>query len=57
MKKIIKRFIMSSILIYSYNLLAANLNMIVPINLITLLIVSFLGIPGFFMLVFFRIFV
>ena len=54
--KYLKRLIMSIILLYTYNLLAVNVNMIIPINLTTICSVSFLGIPGFFVLVLFRTF-
>lgn len=54
--RFIKRIILSCILLYTYDLLAIYVNMIIPINLLTVFIVSLLGIPGFFMLVFFKVF-
>lgn len=49
--KIIKKIIMSVFLLYGYNLIAAPLGFIVPINLITILLVSILGIPALLSLV------
>ena len=54
--KYIKRIILSFILLYTYNLLAVNINMVIPLNLITILVITFLGIPGFISLVFFQLF-
>ena len=49
--KILKRIIISSFLIYGYNLLAQPLNLIIPINIITISSVSLLGIPALFSLI------
>ena len=54
--KYIKRIIMSCLLLYTYNLLAVSVNLTLPINPITILGISFLGFPGFFILVFFKTF-
>lgn len=51
---IIKRIIISGFVLYGYNLIAVHFNMILPINLITLLAVSFLGAPSLFALVLFK---
>ena len=45
---IIKRVIISGFLLYGYNLIAVNFNMILPINFITLLSITFLGAPALF---------
>lgn len=50
--KVIKRVIMSVFLLYGYNLIAAPLGFIIPINLITILLISLLGIPALLSLVF-----
>lgn len=49
MKKILlflKNIVLAPFIIYIYNLVASPLNLIVPINLITILVVGILGIPG-----------
>ena len=58
MKKIFdcfKRVIISGFILYGYNLIAVNFNMMLPINVITLLSITFLGTPALFSLVLFRI--
>lgn len=52
---IIKRVIISGFLLYGYNLIAVNFNMILPINFITLLSITFLGAPALLALVLFKI--
>lgn len=49
MKKILyalKRVVLSFIILYGYNLIASNFNMVIPINLITVAVVSVLGVPS-----------
>ncbi len=49
MKKIIpyvRRFIMSFFVLYGYNLIAVNFNMVIPINVITIGAVTLLGVPS-----------
>lgn len=58
MKKIVglvKKIVISGFLLYGYNLIAVNFNMILPINLITILSITFLGSPALFALVLFKI--
>lgn len=58
MKKIlgvVKKIIISGFLLYSYNLIAVNFNMILPINFVTLFSVAFLGAPALIALVLFKI--
>ena len=60
MKKImdfLKRIIFSTFLLYGYNLIAVNFNLIVPINLINIFILTFLGAPGLLALVLFKLFI
>ena len=49
--KIIKKIILSGFLLYGYNLIAAPLDLIIPINYITLLVTTILGIPGLLVLI------
>ena len=49
--KIIKRIIVSIFLLYGYNLIAAPLDFIIPINIITILLLSLLGIPALLSLI------
>lgn len=58
MKKImnfIKKVIISGFILYGYNLIAVNFNMIIPINFITLGVITFLGAPSLFALILFKI--
>lgn len=58
MKKImnfVKKVIISGFILYGYNLIAVNFNMIIPINFITLGVITFLGAPSLFALILFKI--
>ena len=55
--KIIKRIIISSFLLYGYNLIAVNFNMVIPINIYTIGFVAILGIPSIISLILFKIFI
>lgn len=48
---IIKKILFSIFLIYGYNLIASPLNLIVPINMITVGLITILGLPAFFSLI------
>ncbi len=53
MKKIailVKRIIFAILLLYTYNLIGAPINLIIPINYITVIIVTLLDLPGFALL-------
>lgn len=52
---IVKRVVMAVLFIYAYNKLALPLNVIIPINIITVLLVSLCGIPSILMLVLFSL--
>ena len=52
--KVIKKFVLSMFILYGFNLLAVNFNLMIPINIFTSLIVLILGIPGLFILVLFN---
>lgn len=45
---IIKRIIVSAFLLYGFNLIVAPLNIMIPINIITVLVISILGLPALF---------
>ena len=58
MKKVLnflKKILVAPFLIYLYNLVASPLNLIVPINFFTVLIVGMLGIPGLITLLVFNL--
>ncbi len=58
MKKVlyfVKRVLLSFIILYSYNLIAVNFNMVIPINLITVGAVSILGVPSLIALLLIKI--
>jgi len=43
---LIKKIVLTAFILYGFNLLMSPLSIIIPINIITLLIVSFLGFSG-----------
>ena len=58
MKKVLsllKKVILSFIILYGYNLIASNFNMVIPINIITVGVVAILGIPSLVALLLLRI--
>lgn len=55
--KLVKRVILCAFFLYGYNLIAVNFNMIIPINIYTLGLVSILGIPSILGLVLFKVFI
>lgn len=55
--KIIKRIVVSSFLLYGYNLLVQPIGLIVPINVITVGVISILGIPAMLGLIFLLAFI
>ncbi len=60
MKKImllIKKIVLSAFVLYGYNLIAVNFNMIIPINYITVGLMTVLGAPVLIALVLFKILV
>ena len=46
--KIIKRIIISSFLLYAYNLIVQPVGLIIPINVITVGVIAILGVPALF---------
>ena len=55
--RFIKKVIFSAFLLYGYNLIAVNFNMIIPINVVTILSMCFLGMPSLLALLLFKLFV
>ena len=54
MKKVLlfcRRILFSFFVLYGFNVIAANFNIIIPINVITVLLISCLGLPALFSLV------
>ena len=55
--KIINRIIISFFLLYGYNILVQPLGLIIPINIITVGLLSILGVPVLLCLIFVLIFI
>ncbi len=49
---LLKRIILGFLILYGYNMIAVEFNLIIPINVFTVLLVSFLGFPALFALIF-----
>jgi len=49
--RILKSIILSAFFLYGYNIIAAPLDLIVPINVFTICLVSLFGVPAIFGLV------
>ena len=49
--KFFKKIIVSSFVLYSYNLISAPLNLIIPINIFTISTLTLLGSPSLFALI------
>ena len=52
---VFKKFILAVLLIYAYNKMALPLNIFIPMNVFTILMVTFFGIPSIIMLVLFSL--
>ena len=55
--KVVKKIVLSALLLYGYNVIAAPINVIVPINLLNIGLITILGIPALFSLIFINIIV
>lgn len=55
--RVFRRIILGTFLLYGYNLIAVNFNMIIPINIYTIVLVTVLGIPSVIALLLFKILV
>lgn len=47
----LKSFVIAPFILYVFNLMAVGLDLFIPINLFTIAIVGFLGIPGLVLLI------
>ena len=54
--KIIRKLIISCFILYSYNYIAGNFNLLLPINIINVIIIFILGPFGLIGLIFFKYF-
>jgi len=50
---LIKKFIVAVLLIYAYNKMSISMGMFIPMNIFTILLVTFCGLPSIVMLVLF----
>ena len=50
-KNVIKKIIFSFLVLYSLNVIVNSINIFIPINIITLSVVSLLGVPGLLSLI------
>lgn len=54
--KVLKKVIIGMILLFGYNTFLSSLNLIIPINVITIIIASFFDVPGIIGLALFLLF-
>ena len=54
---IVKKLILSFVILYTYNLIAVNFNMVIPINIITVGLITVLGTPSLLALILFKVLV
>ena len=52
---VVKRIVMGYLILYGFNLIAVNFNMVIPINLITVLSIAILGAPSLIALILLKI--
>ena len=52
---IIKRILLSIVILYGYNLIAVKFNLVIPINIITVSSISVLGFPILFVFVLLKV--
>lgn len=52
---LIKKFILAVLLIYAYNKMTLPLDLFIPMNIFTILLVTFCGIPSIIMLILFSL--
>ncbi len=48
---VVKKICLAFLILYGFNLLLSSVNIIIPINIPSVATITFLGIPGFLMLV------
>ena len=51
LKLLVKRIILAFVVLYGLNVITSSINVFIPINVITLFVVSLLGIPGLLALI------
>jgi len=51
LKLFVKKVVLAFVLLYGLNMITTSINVFIPINYITLFIVSFLGVPGLLALI------
>ncbi|MEG2564094.1 MAG: pro-sigmaK processing inhibitor BofA family protein [Bacilli bacterium] len=49
--KCLKKIVFGAFVLYGYNLLAISFDLVIPINVFTVSLVSFLGLPALFALI------
>lgn len=54
---VIRKITVSFFLLYAYNLIIQPLNLMIPINVITVLSIAILGVPALLSLIFISIFI
>ena len=54
--KIVRKFIIGIILLFGYNIFLSSLNLLIPINVITILVASLFDVPGVIVLALFLLF-
>ena len=54
---VIKKIVLSFVVLYGYNLIATNFNLVLPINIFTVSIITVLGLPSLLALIFFKMFI
>lgn len=54
--KILKKVVIGMILLFGYNTFLSSLNLIIPINVITIIVASFFDVPGIIGLALFLLF-
>lgn len=55
--KYLKKFILSIFILYGYNIISQSVGFIIPINIYTVLLITFFGLPALFSLIFILIYV
>lgn len=53
--KLIKKIIVSALLLYGYNKIATPINVIIPINYLNIGLITVLGVPALFALIFLNV--
>ena len=48
---LLKKITLAFVMLYTYNLIGESINLIIPINFITIFIITLLDFPGLFLLV------